>query len=104
ALVQHGVYQRGLSVVHVGDDGDIAKTLAQNNCPSCWGKPRAIRQTEDFGAWFQFTIKRENGTPGERSRDERVPNRDWIRFCSSVGVCGSRAANVSCSGRPRRPA
>ena len=35
ALVQHGIHQRGLAVVHVRDDGDIAKTLAQNNCPSC---------------------------------------------------------------------
>ena len=30
ALVQHGVHQRGLAVVHVRDDGDVAKTLAQN--------------------------------------------------------------------------
>src|ERR1035437_4834202 len=30
ALVQHGVNQGGLSVVHVRDDSDIAKTLAQN--------------------------------------------------------------------------
>jgi hypothetical protein len=36
-------------VVHVRDDGDVAKTLAQNKCPSCWGKPRATRQTEGFG-------------------------------------------------------
>ena len=24
ALVEHGVHQRGLAVVHVGDDGDVA--------------------------------------------------------------------------------
>src|SRR5664279_422599 len=49
ALVQHGVNQGGLSVVHVRDNGDVANTLAQNKCPSCWGKPRATRQTEGFG-------------------------------------------------------
>ncbi len=30
ALVQHGVDQRGLAVVDVRDDGDVAKTRAQN--------------------------------------------------------------------------
>src|ERR1039458_9972728 len=49
ALVQHGIHQGGLSVVHVRDDGDVANTLAQNRCPSSWGKPRATRQTEGFG-------------------------------------------------------
>ena len=32
ALVQHGVHQRGLAVVNVRDDGDVANTRAQN-CP-----------------------------------------------------------------------
>jgi hypothetical protein len=49
ALVQHGVNQGGLSVVHVRDDGDVAKTLAQNLMSFLLGKPPAIRQTEGFG-------------------------------------------------------
>ena len=28
ALVQHGVHQRGLAVVHVGDDGDVTDVVA----------------------------------------------------------------------------
>ncbi len=52
ALVQHGVHQRGLAVVHVRDDGDIANTRAQN-CPfqlrKTWGKPRSISETEGVG-------------------------------------------------------
>ncbi len=38
ALVQHGVNQGGLSVVHVRDDGDVAKTLAQNLMSFLLGK------------------------------------------------------------------
>ena len=29
ALAKHGVNQRGLAVIHVGDDGDIANTRIQ---------------------------------------------------------------------------
>jgi hypothetical protein len=29
ALAEHGVYQRGLAVIHVGDDGDVANTWIQ---------------------------------------------------------------------------
>ena len=30
ALLQHGVHQRGLAVVHVRDDGDVANARTQN--------------------------------------------------------------------------
>ena len=36
ALAEHGVNQRGLAVVHVGDDGDIANTRVQmENSSEC---------------------------------------------------------------------
>ena len=40
ALVQHGVHQRGLAVVNVRDDGDVAKIRAQNCCPFLTGENR----------------------------------------------------------------
>ena len=43
ALVEHGVHQRGLAVVDVRDDGDIANTRTQDNCPSCLGKTACDR-------------------------------------------------------------
>jgi hypothetical protein len=36
-------------VVHVRNDGDVAKTLAQNLMSFLLGKPPATRQTEGFG-------------------------------------------------------
>ena len=33
ALVEHGVHQRGLTVIDVRDDGDVADTRTQNSGP-----------------------------------------------------------------------
>jgi len=33
ALAEHGVNQRGLAVIHVGDDGDVANTWVQSKTP-----------------------------------------------------------------------
>ena len=57
ALVQHGVNQGGLSVVHVRDNGDVAKTLAQDKRPSWLGKTACDKANGGLrNRYIQFTI------------------------------------------------
>ena len=41
ALIEHGIHQRGLAVVYVGDDGDIAgRGIHASSCASLSSRPR----------------------------------------------------------------
>ncbi len=64
ALVQHGVHQRGLAVVNVGDDGDVANTRAQNYPFQLAENSRKTAFDQRNGGsrdrYVQFTIRANN--------------------------------------------
>jgi hypothetical protein len=83
-LPQHGVYQRGLTVVNMGNDGDIAYRLGHREFSFLFGSPCSGRGTIGLGAprrriatqcGFFYSIS-DSGRPAQSVRLRR---RNWQR-------------------------
>ena len=61
ALVQHGVDQRGLAVIHVGDDRDVAAEGIGD--AGVGGRPHGVERPDET-----VTIRLSHGDAGRRSR------------------------------------